>query len=222
MQEFIEYDGDVFKTIAVVPKYRHYENVFVAKEPHYTPDGRSYQVINADYRHQGETRPIKSVNDGYGYLMISLPRNGKKHLNALVHRLVFLAWADDLPDNYQELQINHLDENRKNNCLINLELVTAMKNNNYGGRNQRAANSLVKSGHTAAVVAINITTRQEYRYGTQGECARHLGLQGPSIAHCLAGRNHKHKGYVFCHQDEYTPALVDQLITAATRRNQTI
>lgn len=222
MQKFVEYDGDVFKTIAVVPKYQNYENIFVAKEPHYTPDGRSYQAINTNWQRRGLLRPIKSVDHGDGYLTVNLPAGNGKRQHPKLHRLVYLTWADELPANYNELQINHRDENRQNNRLSNLELVTAAQNNNYGGHNLRMANSKVKSGHTAAVVAINISTRQEYRFSTQGECARRLGLHQGHIAHCFAGTQHKHKGFVFCHEDEYSPALVEQLIAAATRRKQTI
>lgn len=219
MQKFIEYDGDVFKTIAVVPKYRNYENIFVAKEPHYDQDGRSYQVINTNYYGVGKVRPLRSIAHRDSYLVVHLPViNGNPRPTPKVHRLVYLAWADELPDNYNDLQINHRDENRQNNRLSNLELVTAAQNCNYGGRNLRMANSLVKSGHTAAVVAINISTRQEYRYDTQSECARRLGLIQGAIANCFAGRKYKHRGFVFCHEDEYNPALVEQLIARATRR----
>lgn len=219
MQKFIEYDGATFKCIARVPKYQEYTNVFVAKEPHYDQDGRSYQVINTNWRGRGVFRPIKPYVHPNGYMGVNLPvLDGQKRLKSYVHRLVYLAWAGELPENYEDLQINHRDEDRQNNRLSNLELVTAAQNNNYGGHNLRVANSMVKSGHTAAVVAINISTGHEYRYDTLHECARQLEVDASNVCKCLTGRYTRHRGYVFCHEDEYTPALVDQLIAAATRR----
>lgn len=35
------------------------------------------------------------------------------------------------------LQINHKDENKENNCIENLELMTNKENCNYGSRNAR-------------------------------------------------------------------------------------
>lgn len=225
MQKFVEYDGATFKCIACVPTYQDYENIFVAKEPHYDQDGRSYQVINTDYRHRGETRPIRTGSLNNRYWQVNLP--AVKRVNQLkvnLHRLVFLAWADELPEKYEQLEVNHKDENKHNNQLDNLELITHAENANYGTRNIRMANSmaLARSGHTAVVVAINISTGHECRYDTLSECARRLDLNNANIANCLAGRRHKHKGFVFCHEDEYTPALVEQLIARATRRKQTI
>jgi len=80
----------------------------------------------------GRFRPEKILkqNNNKGYLKVTLCKNKSvKYPN--VHRLVALAFIPN-PDN--KLQVNHKDENKKNNCVDNLDWVTAKENANYGTR----------------------------------------------------------------------------------------
>jgi hypothetical protein len=58
----------------------------------------------------------------------------------LVHRLVWEAYKGDIP---AKMQINHLDENKLNNDISNLEICDVKYNINYGTRTERAAKSRV-------------------------------------------------------------------------------
>lgn len=218
MTNTVTYDGDVFKSISCIPQYAEYKHIYVAKNPHVDDKGNSFQVINTDWYGVGKWHPIKSCDDKDGYYIIGLPAiKGRGKTTAKVHRLVLLTWNEDIPSNYQTLDINHRDECKRNNHLDNLELVTHQVNCTYGTRNQRIANSMIRSGHTARVVAIDIQTKQEWRFDSTHECARRLGVWQCTVCRCINGRNHKHHGFVFCRQDEYSPAKVAELIEAATR-----
>ena len=59
-----------------------------------------------------------------GYYQIGLCKNSKVK-NYKIHRLVYEAFINKINDNYQ---INHIDSNRLNNSLLNLELVTNREN----------------------------------------------------------------------------------------------
>ena len=62
-----------------------------------------------------------------GYLKVVLTIDGK-HYNKLVHRLV----ASCFLTNYSEdLQVNHLDGNKKNNNIKNLEMCTCSDNHKH-------------------------------------------------------------------------------------------
>lgn len=77
------------------------------------------------YRNEMFLKP-KITKDGY--LRVKLCKNGKmKHIG--VHRLVAEAY---LPNPNNLPQVNHKDENKKNNCLQNLEWCDASYNINYG------------------------------------------------------------------------------------------
>lgn len=70
-----------------------------------------------------------------GYLQVVLCKNGK-HKTCKVHRLVIEAFLPN-PDNLP--QVNHKDENVKNNNVKNLEWCDNKYNCNYGSRTERAA-----------------------------------------------------------------------------------
>jgi hypothetical protein len=76
--------------------------------------------------------------DKYGYLIAVLTKNAR-HKDFKVHRLVAAAFIGN-PNDYD--QVNHKDENKKNNVVTNLEWCNAKYNTNYGTRNQRLTGRL--------------------------------------------------------------------------------
>ena len=62
---------------------------------------------------------MKPINNGTGYFQIKLRHNGKR-FNRYVHRLVWTTFKGEVPDGYE---INHIDHDKSNNSLDNLELV---------------------------------------------------------------------------------------------------
>jgi len=74
-------------------------------------------------RHREELEMTKRVGSG-GYLYVHLRKNGKSN-NRLVHRLVAEAFIDNP---YNKPQVNHIDGNKKNNNVNNLEWVTHSEN----------------------------------------------------------------------------------------------
>ena len=60
-----------------------------------------------------------------GYMRITLTQNGKPLKSFCTHRLVYECINGPIPDG---MQINHIDSNRQNNCIDNLELVTPSEN----------------------------------------------------------------------------------------------
>ena len=72
-------------------------------------------------------RILKPLNN-QGYFRVALCKENKPKLYS-IHRLVaqaFIPNPDGLP------QVNHKDENKKNNCVSNLEWCTALYNTRYG------------------------------------------------------------------------------------------
>lgn len=83
------------------------------------------------YTRSHKERILAQTLDGRSnYLQVMLCKDGKgkKHL---VHRLVANAFIEN-PLSLQE--VNHIDEDKTNNCAANLEWCTHKYNSNYGSR----------------------------------------------------------------------------------------
>ena len=188
MTDFITYDHDTFKCIDCIPEYSQYHTLFVAKHAHVNEFGREFHCIKTDWGKAKVIHPLAETVKSNGYLQINLPASGDgiQH-KAHVHRLVYLTWCDPLPRNYQELQVNHRDEQKCNNNYYNLELVTAKENVVYGTARQRARATKVRRGETIKLVAINMQTKEVRYYDDTNTCARQLGLNQGNVYNCLAG-----------------------------------
>lgn len=85
-------------------------------------------------------RFIKPYIRSNGYLQVLLSKGGIKKTYK-VHRLVAEAYLPN-PNNLPE--VNHIDEDKTNNCVNNLEWCSHEYNVNYGRRNEKTSNSLKK------------------------------------------------------------------------------
>lgn len=80
-------------------------------------------------KHSG--RMLRQVSDGKGnYLYVTLTSSIGSRRES-VHRIVASAFLPN-PEGYNE--INHIDEDKKNNAVWNLEWCSRSYNNGYGGR----------------------------------------------------------------------------------------
>lgn len=85
------------------------------------------------YKIKTTEKILKPRKDKNGYLIAHLCKCGK-HRNFSVHRLVANAFIPN-PNNYD--QINHKNEDKRDNCVNNLEWCDAKYNCNYGTRIER-------------------------------------------------------------------------------------
>ena len=93
--------------------------------------GGKYQVSNlARVRslYRGKTKLLKPDTIHTGYLRVTLCKDGKTKY-PFVHRLVAQAFIPN-PDN--KPQVNHIDGDKTNNYVSNLEWVTAAENIHHG------------------------------------------------------------------------------------------
>lgn len=153
-----------------------------------------YQVSNL-----GRVKRIKSdrvltgcKNTG-GYIQVHLSKNNVVS-NKLIHRLVAEAF---IPKSENKPQVNHIDEDKTNNRVDNLEWSTAKDNLNHGTRNERSSKT-----KSIPIIAISLKSGDvEEFYGTN-ECARQLRLNHSHITSVLKGRYKQTGGYTFKYKED--------------------
>lgn len=137
----------------------------------------------------GSQKYISICTDRDGYLYANLYAKNGKCRKEKVHRLVALAFIDN-PEG--KTQVNHLDENKQNNCVDNLEWVTPKENANYGTRNERVGKAL-----SITVCCVEL---DKVFYGAR-EAARQTGVDQSSIIKCCKGKAKTAGGFHWRYQD---------------------
>lgn len=88
--------------------------------------------------HPGVRHKMQPSKNEKGYMCVTVHKDGKMYRKR-VHRLVWEAFNGPIP---QGLEINHKDEDRTNNNLGNLELLSHRDNLAYGHRKEKHANAI--------------------------------------------------------------------------------
>lgn len=117
-----------------------------------------------------------------GYLRVRLYKDGISK-QFFVHRLVAEAF---LPNPQNLPQINHKDENKKNNCADNLEWCDVKYNINYGRHNESVSRS-----HCRKVYCVEL----DEVFESAKSAAMQLNLSDSNIAKCCKGKYKTTGGY---------------------------
>lgn len=156
--------------------------------------GRVKRIARKDFA--GHSVPeiiLKNMITKDGYPTVDLVKNRKrKHAN--IHRLVAMNFIDN-PLNLR--QVNHIDEDKSNNSVDNLEWCTPEYNVNYGTRTFRA----FKNKRNNPVVGINLKTGLKIWF-KNAELSKYYGFSPSCISQCINGKRNKHKGYTWVAEKE--------------------
>ena len=170
-------------TFKILKKIKDFPNYLASK------NGNIYSV---NYRGHGKFKRLKLVKSKIGYLVVSLCNNGKVK-QYKVHRLVAITFIDNKEN---KPCINHLDGNKKNNVISNLEWCTVQENTQHSydnGLQKRAKNCLKRS---KPVKGVNIKTGEEISFESTQEAGRN-GFDNGHISKCCKGVYKQHKGYIW-------------------------
>lgn len=136
-----------------------------------------------------------------GYQTVNLYDNeGKLHFERL-HKVIYFA-VNGLWEYPNGMQINHKDEEKTNNHISNLELVTPKQNINWGTRNARA--SKTNTNHpdkSKRVGAYDKNGELVMVFPSTAEAGRQGFNQG-NVAACCRGKLKHHNGFSWRYLDD--------------------
>ena len=122
-------------------------------------------------------KKMKQRTNDDGYKIIDLYNNGKRKIYK-VHRLVTETYIPN-PDNLPE--VNHIDEDKTNNNIANLEWSTHA----YNMQHSLAKNWIVE----------NVNTGEKQTICNLNAFCRDTGLDTSNLWKTLTGESKQHKGY---------------------------
>lgn len=147
-------------------------------------ESRIYEASsNGQIRNRRTGRILKTQITSHGYETVQLNYDGDAHTHR-VHRLVANAFYDEYDE---KLDVNHIDGNKLNNNIENLEICTRQNNIRHAFRT-----GLKNSNHRKCQVRV-IETDEIFDSIT--ECANYLGVDKSSVACCLRGKSKTCKRY---------------------------
>lgn len=155
-------------------------------------DFSDYEVSN-----YGRIRSLKTdvVMKPYttkgGYQLIKLFKNSKHHPR-YVHRLVAASFFDC---DYEEFEINHIDGDKENNFIGNLEWCKHSENIEHAIETGLFTPYRLPPRPGPSKKVRILETGEVFQSIT--ECAKHIGGYKSAISACLKGKVKSHLGYSF-------------------------
>lgn len=149
------------------------------------------RVLSLNYRRTGKENILCNKCDKNGYQYIILSKNGITSTYK-IHRLVGNAFLpkSDLPE------INHIDEDKSNNRVENLEWCSRQYNCIYGNGLKKRMKAVSKS-----VLQYNLDGNFVKEWNSTRDIRRYLGFCNSDISKCCKGKLKTCKGYIWRYKD---------------------
>ena len=127
-----------------------------------------------------QTHCLKPWVANRGYLKINAYKNGKRK-TFYVHRFVYECFRGDI---LHELQVDHIDNDKQNNCIDNLQLLTPAANCQKDAPNRKINRPAI------SVVSFCLETGERETFLSMGEAARALGVNPGLISSIVRNKAH--------------------------------
>ena len=141
---------------------------------------------------------LKCVETTGNYLLVGLYKSGKGKTR-LVHRLVAENFLNN-KNNYQE--INHIDENKHNNRIDNLEWCLKKYNLNYGTRNERISKNNINRPKCRFEKVVQYDLQGNFIKEYENLCIAEKETKIRHIRECCDNKRKTTKGYIFKYKNE--------------------
>jgi hypothetical protein len=134
---------------------------------------------------------LTQCNDGRGYMIVVLSKNGI-HKSIRVHRLVADAF---LPNPESKTEVNHIDGNKANNRVSNLEWATRNENMSHAfttglAKIPPAQEPKKVAQYTKNGILVNI-------FSSIKHAGKHTGTDASDICNCCRGKRKTAGGFAW-------------------------
>lgn len=146
-----------------------------------------YSVDDLGNVYSKSGKVLKSSLNPRGYPMINLMINGERK-GLAVHKAVLNSF---LEPPFKNAQVNHIDGNKQNNQLSNLEWCTAKENTQHS---LYALNNILTRGRSI-IATHELGWAKQFR--SLRECARFLKCTPGAVSAVIRGHKKKCKGCTF-------------------------
>ena len=117
----------------------------------------------------------------------------------MVHRLVAIAF---IPNPENKPQVNHINGNKKDNCVNNLEWCTAQYNATYNNLHIRNGIKNRNNKYSKRINRLDEENNILETYPSISEASRKMGVSVQTISKCLNGKQKHSAGYKWKYADE--------------------
>ncbi len=153
-------------------------------------DGNIYNIIT--------NKLINGSIDTHGYIKISLFYNDNKKI-MLAHRFIYECFNDIITNDFE---IDHIDRNKLNNNLSNLQLLSIIDHHKKTSENNPNTGKKIGIKLSKSIIAINLNTEVETPYNSLTEASLAIpGATATKICMVLKGKRKSHQGYTFRYSD---------------------
>jgi hypothetical protein len=182
---------------------RHIENIIPIQDNAKVkthPILRSYKADIYGEVFKCTNKKVVGCNQACGYNSLKLTAYDGTQVNISRHLFVYECFNGVKPDGYE---IDHIDNNKKNNTLANLQCLTIKEHRiktmqDYPDTGQKVAKKLSKP-----VIAVNLNTLEKTRYASLTEAANNIqGSTITKICSVVKGRRASHKGFTFTYEEK--------------------
>lgn len=148
---------------------------------------------------------LRPGKDRGGYLYVILGKDTKRTTFS-IHRLVWTAFNGQRPEG---MQINHIDEDKSNNAIENLNLMTPKENTNWGTGIERRSKSIINNkskinhkSYSKPIIQLDLECNLLAEFESIMDAERKLGIWNTSICACCRGKQKTAGGYIFRYKEQ--------------------
>lgn len=156
------------------------------------------RILSLNYRNTGRAELMTPRKRKNGYFQVNLRKNGE-YKTCSLHRLVaqtFIPNPNNLP------QVNHIDQDKTNNRVENLEWKSPKDNCNHGTRNERIAKANTNGKLSKKVLQFTLNGKLIREWPSIMECERN-GFDSGNVCKCCNGKKPQYKGFRFMYAEDY-------------------